>query len=249
MRVLELQTPLVKPGDDLPALVLEAAKQVGGLCDGDVVVIASSAVATAQGRLKRLSEVRPSRRAKLLAKRSSLEPEFVELVLREAEKVLGAGKGVLLTLKGGRLCVNAGVDHSNVPQGYALLLPKDPKKAAGEILRALKPQGARIGVIIADSHVQPLRMGTVGQALGVAGIEPVLDCRGQLDLFGKPLRMTYRAIADQLATAAQVVMGEAAERGPVVVVRGANLAFTDRAKLSPRISPKRCIYAKALGIK
>ena len=246
MRVLGLQTPLLKPGDDLPAIVLRAAQQVGGLRDGDVVVIASSAVATVQGRLKRLSGVRPSRRAKLLAKRSGLEPKFVELVLREADEVLGCGRGGLVTLKGRRLCVNAGIDSSNAPPGHVLLLPKKPDGVARSFLQAFKLAGASVGVIIADSHVQPLRMGTVGQALGVAGLEPVVDCRGQRDLFGKPLKMTFRAIADQLASAAQVVMGEAAERVPVVVVRGAGVELVERPKRSPKISPRRCVFFSRL---
>jgi len=230
----------------LPAIVLKAAQQVGGLRDGDVVVIASSSVATAQGRLKRLSEVRPSRRAKLLARRSDLEPEFVELVLREADEVLGCVKGGLSTLKERRLCVNAGVDSSNAPPGHALLLPEKPEEVARSFFQAFKLAGANVGVIIADSHVQPLRMGTIGQALGVAGIEPVVDCRGQRDLFDKPLKMTFRAIADQLATAAQLVMGEAAERVPAVIVRGAKVELVERPKLSPKISPKRCVYSRRL---
>jgi F420-0:gamma-glutamyl ligase len=225
MQVLGLRMQLIKPGDDLPAAILKAAKQVGGIKNGDVFVVASSAVATAQGRLKRLRDVKPSIRAKRLAKRCGLRPEFVEIVLREADGVLGSVRGCLLTLKDGLLCPNAGVDCTNAPVG-----------------------GKRLGIIIADSRVQPLHIGTVGQALGVAGIEPVVDCRGQHDLFGRPLRMTYRAIADQLASAAQLVMGEAAERIPAVVIRGADVVFTNRPKFSLKIVPKRCIYAKSLKI-
>ena len=249
MEILGIRMPLIKPGDDLPAAILKATKQVGGLRDGDIVIVASSAVATAQGRLKRVSDVKPSARASRLAKRCGLRPEFVELVLREADRVLGSVRGCLLTLKDGLLCPNAGVDCTNAPLGYAVLAPKQPEKAAREILKGLRRRGsARLGVIIADSRVQPLHIGTVGQALGVAGIEPVIDCRGQRDLFGRRLRMTYRAIADQLASAAQVVMGEAAEGVPAVIIRGADVTFTDRPKFSSKILPKRCIYAGSLGI-
>jgi coenzyme F420-0:L-glutamate ligase len=248
MQVLGLRMPLIKPGDDLPAAILKAAKQVGGIKNGDVLVVASSVVATVQGRFKRLSDIKPSIQAKRLAKRCGLRPEFVELVLREADRVLGSVRGCLLTLKDGLLCPNAGVDCTNAPPGHAVLAPKRPQKIAREILKALKRGGKRLGVIIADSRVQPLHIGTVGQALGVAGFEPVVDCRGQRDLFGKRLRMTYRAVADQLASAAQLVMGETAERIPAVVIRGADVVFTNRPKFSLKIVPKRCIYAKSLKI-
>lgn len=249
MRVLGLNMPLIKPGDDLPAVILKVSEQVGGLKDGDIIVLASSAVATAQGRLRKLTNVRPSKRAKLLARRSGLRPEFVELVLREADKVLGTSKIAVLTLKDGRLCANAGIDSSNAPLGQVVLMPTKPNRTASEILQALKQHAnVRLGVIIADSHIQPLRLGTVGQAVGVAGIEPAMDCRGQLDLFGKPLRITFRALADQLASAAQVVMGEGAERVPAAVMRGANVVFTEKAKTSPKIAPKRCIYVNSLKL-
>jgi len=241
--------PLIKPGDDLPTMILKASEQVGGLKDGDVVILASSAVATAQGRLRKLANVRPSKRAKLLARRCGLMPEFVELALREADQVLGTSKLAVLTLKNGRLCANAGIDSSNAPPGQVVLMPTKPNRTAREILQALKQnENARLGVIIADSHIQPLRLGTVGQAVGVAGIEPAVDCRGQPDLFGKPLRITFRAVADQLASAAQAVMGEAAELVPVAVVRGANMIFTEKAKTSPKIAPKRCMYVSSLKL-
>ena len=249
MRVLGLKMPLIKPGDDLPAMILKASEQVGGLKDGDIVILASSAVATAQDRLRKLASIRPSKRAKLLARRCGLRPEFVELALREADQVLGTSKLAVLTLKDGRLCANAGIDSSNAPPGQVVLMPTKPNRTAREILQALKQHvNARLGVIIADSHIQPLRLGTVGQAVGVAGIEPAVDCRGELDLFGKPLRITFRALADQLASAAQVVMGEAAEQVPAVVVRGVSVAFTERAKTSPKIAPKRCIYMNSLKL-
>lgn len=241
--------PLIKPGDDLPTVILKASEEVGGLKDGDIIVLASSAVATAQGRLRKLASIRPSKRAKLLARRCDLRPEFFELVLREADQVLGTSKLAVLTLKDGRLCTNAGIDSSNAPPGQVVLMPTKPNRTAREILQVLKQNvNARLGVIIADSYIQPLRLGTVGQAVGIAGIEPTVDCRGQPDLFGRPLLMTFRALADQLASAAQVAMGEAAERVPAVVVRGASVIFTEKAKTSPKIAPKRCIYMNSLKL-
>ncbi len=249
MRIISISMPLIKPRDDLVKLIIKASEQAGGLRDGDVLVVASKVVATAQGRVRELARVRPSARARRLAKRAGLEPEFVELVLRGGGRVVQAAKGVILTIKGGVLCANAGVDSSNAPPGHVVLMPTRPDRAAEELRQAISRQTkARVGVIIVDSNVKPLRLGTVGQTIGVAGLEPVIDCRGQHDLYGKPLRLTFRALADQLATAAQVVMGEAAERVPAVIVRGAGVELAEKPKHSPRIPPKRCIYFNGLKL-
>ncbi len=243
MRVLGLAMRLIKPGDDLPRLILKAAEQVGGLKDEDVLVIASKVVATTQGRIRELARIRPSPRAKKIAARSGQPPEFVEIVLREASKVLAVRKDVILTIKNGLICANAGVDTSNAPRGHVVLMPAKPNQAAEELRQALmKGSGKKIGVILTDSNVKPLRLGTVGQAVGVAGLEPVADWRGKPDLYGKPLQITFRAVADQLATAAQVVMGEGNERVPIVIVRDVKIDFVEKSKRSPTISPKRCIY-------
>lgn len=249
MRVLSLGMPLIKPNDNLVKLIVKASEQVGGFRDGDVLVVASKVVATAQGRMRELARVRPSARARRFANRAGLKPEFVELVLREGGRVVRAAKGVILTIKGGVLCANAGVDSSNAPPGHVVLMPTRPDRVAGELRQAIARQtNARVGVIIVDSNVKPLRLGTVGQTIGVAGFEPVIDCRGQHDIYGKPLRLTFRALADQLATAAQVVMGEAAERVPVVIVRGVGVELAEKPKHSPKISPKRCIYFNSLKL-
>ncbi len=250
MKVFGLSLPLVKPGDDLPAIISDAAKKVDGLHDGDVVVVSSKVVATAQGRIRDLTRVRPSARARRIAAKSGQSPEFVELVLREAGQVLSVSRGVILTIRDDVICANAGADISNAPPGHAVLMPAKPDRAAEELRRALtEKSGARIGMIIADSNVKPLRLGTIGQAIGVAGIEPVVDCRGQPDLYGRPLQITFRAIADQLATAAQVVMGEGDERIPVAVVREAKVKLVEKPKHSPKISPKKCIYLSGLKLK
>jgi len=241
--------PIVTPGADLAAMILKASEQVGGLRDKDVIVVASSALATAQGRLKKLTDVKPSATAKKLARRSELEPEFVQIVLKEADKVFGAVKGAIATLKDGMLCANAGVDHTNAPLGQVTLMPKNPDQAAADILKALKKRiSGRLGVIVADSHVQPLRLGTVGQAIGVTGIEPAIDCRGKRDLFGRKLRITFRGVADQLASAAQAEMGEADERVPAVVIRWAKVEFADQPKTSTKILPKKCLFSGALKL-
>jgi coenzyme F420-0:L-glutamate ligase len=243
--MMGLQFPLVEPGADLPEMIKKASGQVGGIQAGDVVVIASSALATAQGRLRDLSGIQPSPRAKRLARKTGMNSKFVELVLRESDKVVGGSKGILLTIKDGILCANAGADRSNAPKGHAVLMPEKPDAAAEEIRRKLSGDSGKIGVVIADSHIKPLRLGTVAQAIGIAGFEPVEDCRGQQDLFGNRLKITFRAVADQLATAAQLLMGEAAERTPVVIIRGAKVEFTDKPEHDARIPPSKCAYMKS----
>ncbi len=248
MQIIGLRTPVIKPNGDLPGIILKAARKVGGFKDGDVLVTASSAVATAQGNLRKLVEVEVSERAKKLSKESGLDERFVEVILQEADRMLSVGEKCLLTLKDGMIRVNAGVDRTNAPPGHVVLIPRDVEQAADNLFGTLqKRTGRKIGVIIADSHVQPLRLGTVGQAIATAGLKPVIDCRKQQDIYGRPLRMTFRAVADQLASAAQVVMGEAAERTPAVIVRGAGVELS-RTKLSSKIEPRRCIYASLLGL-
>lgn len=243
MQVIGLSLPVVKQRDDLPPMILKAADKVGGLRDGDVLVVSSKIVAMAQGRVRELAKIKPSARAKKIAAKSGQAPEFVELVLSEASRVLKVCKGAILTIKDGLICANAGADISNAQKGQAILLPANPNRAAEGLRQALSVGSkAKIGVVISDSVVRPLRLGTVGQAIGVAGIEPVIDCRGQADIYGKRLKITFRAIADQLATAAQLVTGEAGERIPVVIVRDVFVKFVKKPKHSPKISQKRCIY-------
>ena len=247
MQVLGLDMPIISAGEDLPGAIVKASERIGGLRDGDVVVVASKVLATSQRRLVKLAEIKPSQRAKKLAERTKLKPTFVELVLREADVILGVARRAILTLKAGIPCANAGVDESNAPRGHVVLPVLDPDRAAVQIRKSLFEQtGAKVGVIIADSIVRPLRLGTVGQAVGVAGIEPVEDCRGKRDLYGRTLRVTFRAIADQIATAAELEMGEAGERVPVAIVRGAKIKPVERPKRSPEVSPKRCLYLASM---
>jgi coenzyme F420-0:L-glutamate ligase len=245
MRVIGLALPLVKPGDDFTWLLIKAAEQAEGFKDGDVLVVSSKVVATAEGRLVELSKVKPSKRAESLAKQSGLPVEFVEVVLQEADEVLDSVEGAILTVKAGLLCANAGADQSNAPPGFVVLMPENSDSSAEKLRRAiLERVGAKVGVVIADSSVKPLRLGTVGQAVGVAGLEPVVDCRGQPDLHGRTLRITFRAIADQLATAAQILMGEGSERVPAVVVRDSGMKIVDGPKSSPKVPPEKDLYSK-----
>ena len=247
MRAMGLKMPLITAGVDLPEAIVKASRQIGGLRNGDVVAIASKAIATVQGRIVDLADVEPSTRAKNLATKTGLKPAFVELVLREAGGILGTARGAILTLTGGVACANAGIDESNAPPGHAVLPVLDPDRTAYQIRKSLMERTkAKIVVVIADSNVKPVRLGTVGQAVGVAGFEPVEDCRGKRDLYGKSLRVTFRAVADQIATAAELLMGEAGEGVPVVVLRGLKIEPVEVPKRSPKVPPKRCLYFGAM---
>jgi len=167
--------------------------------------------------------------------------------LKEADEVLSGVPRILLTLKNKMLMPNAGIDHSNAPPNHVILLPKDPwvssEKARSVVMKRF---GRKIGVLLMDSRVMPLRMGTIGLALGVAGFEPLEDLRGEPDLYGKVLLLTLRAIADDLASAAQIIMGEAAEGNPGVLVRGAPIKMTDKPvnRDSMYIPPEECLYIR-----
>jgi len=203
-------------------------------------------VALWQNRIRDLSRVLVSPQADNLAEQYVLEPALAQLIMDEAEEILGGVPHVLLTIKDGVLMANAGIDRSNAPPGHAILLPDRPTEIAWEIKTQLESQTGRkeIGVIIADSRTQPLRLGTVGLAVAVAGINPIKDYRGHPDIFGKPLRITRSAIADNLASAAQILLGEADEQVPFVVIRDAPVQYTEE-RIRPEtmtISRQECMY-------
>jgi len=241
-----VKTGLIKPGDNIVELILNSLKaQRITLENGDILVIAESALSSAQGRVVRLEEVKPSSEALKIAQKYEVAPEIAELILREADKILGGVSKVILTIKDKVFMANAGIDKSNAPPGYVTLLPENPEKVARDIrIKLWERTGKKVGVLIADSRTQPLRLGTVGLCLAASGFEPVIDERGHKDLYGKPLQITRRAVADNLASAAQVIMGEADEGIPVVLIRGAPVKLTDREISSDEmyIPPEECMY-------
>ncbi|MDI6859392.1 MAG: coenzyme F420-0:L-glutamate ligase [Methanocellales archaeon] len=244
MTLYPLKTPLIRPGDDLAEVMVKVLEREKlRLEDGDVIVIAESVVATSQGRLQKLDQVNPSDEARRMAKKYDLDPRIVEVILQEADEVYGGVKKVLLTQKDGWFVANAGVDSSNAPDGYVVLLPKEPHKAAERIRKDVeKKAGKKIGIIIGDSRAIPLKRGVIGVALAAAGIEPVEDVRGRRDLFGRKLQVTFRAIADDLVSAAQLLMGEADEQSPMVLIRGAPIEFTEEPQQEMNLSPEECMY-------
>ncbi|MEM2902505.1 MAG: coenzyme F420-0:L-glutamate ligase [Candidatus Bathyarchaeia archaeon] len=249
MIVQGIKTPLITPGTRLEEVVLSALKREGlNLKDGDILVVASKLVSTCEGRVVKLSEVKPSAEAKKLSKKYGLKPEFVEVVLREADDVLGGVFRALLTIKHGVLIANAGADLSNAPPGHAVLWPRNPQRAAQRLKQSLSSAfNVRIAVIIADSRTTPLRLGTTGLAIAVAGLTPVRDYRGRLDLYGVALQVTRVNTADDLASAAHLAMGESAERTPLALIRDHGLQLTEgKANPKMKIPWDQCLYMKVL---
>jgi coenzyme F420-0:L-glutamate ligase / coenzyme F420-1:gamma-L-glutamate ligase len=218
---------LVEPGDDLGAVTVEALA-ANGLApqDSDVLVVAQKIVSKAEGRYVDLTTVSPSERAIELARELDKDPRFVEVVLSESRRVVRHRPGLLIVEhRLGFVMANAGIDHSNLPtaEGHerVLLLPSDPDGSAQRLREHLDGAlGTKIGIIISDSFGRPWRKGTVGVALGAAGLPAFIDMRGRPDLFGRELQVTETGFADEIAAAAGLVMGQADEALPIVLVRG-----------------------------
>ncbi len=223
------EVPLIRQGDDLADVILGALSASGvTLEDDDILVLGQKIVSKAEGRMVNLADVTPGEAARKLAQDVEKDPRLVELMLRESRSVVRTRPGtIIVEHKLGFICANAGIDHSNVAgtgtaeQEYVLLLPEDPDASAMAIRKKLEAHsGKRLGVMVIDSHGRAWRVGTVGVCIGLSGLPAILDERGWKDLFGYTLRITIVGVADELAAAASLLMGQAAEGTPIVHVRG-----------------------------
>jgi coenzyme F420-0:L-glutamate ligase/coenzyme F420-1:gamma-L-glutamate ligase len=221
--------PLIRHGDDLADIVVAALSQSEiVLEDDDILVVAQKVVSKAEGRLVNLVSVQPSQQALKLAAQTEKDPRLVELILQESSEVLRTRPGTIIVQhRLGFICANAGIDHSNVAgtgnaaEEWVLMLPEKPDRSARLLRDAIRDRtGKEIGVLIIDSHGRAWRNGTVGVAIGIAGLPGLQDLRGKPDIFGLPLRITQVGVADELAAGASLVMGQASEGTPVVHVRG-----------------------------
>jgi coenzyme F420-0:L-glutamate ligase/coenzyme F420-1:gamma-L-glutamate ligase len=233
--------PLLAPGDDLAAAVGDAIERSGvGLAAFDVVVIASKLVSRAEGRIVPISDAAPSERAYAIAAVTGADPALTEWVLRESERVSRVARGVLITRhRLGHVSANAAIDQSNVAPdraGWIALLPTDPDQSARRVRAALQARFGvdPVGVIVTDSLGRPFRLGTVGAAIGVSGLPALCDHRGTNDLFGRTLEHTETALADQIAAAADLLAGQAADARGVTRVRGVRWPVTDA---DPGVAP------------
>ena len=219
--------PLVAKGDDLAEMISAAlSKNEISLAVGDVLVVAQKIVSKAEGRTVDLNTVTPGARAQALAEETGKDPSIVELILSESRSIVRLRPGVMIVEhKRGWIMANAGIDASNVGgdagEENVLLLPLDPEASATRLRTDLSARhGCDVAVVISDSFGRPWRLGTTGVAIGAAGLPSLWDRRGEADLFGRKLEVTQQAIADELATAASLLQGQASEGLPVVHVRG-----------------------------
>jgi len=238
--------PLVHPGEDLVEIILQGlAVSKIELQEGDILVVAQKIVSKSEGRLVNLVSVQPSEAALEYATLTGKDPRLVELNLLESRSVLRTRPGTMIVEhRLGFVCANAGIDHSNVAgegspeEEWVLLLPEDPDATARRLCQRLgEVSGKKLGVLIIDSHGRAWRLGTVGVAIGLAGVPGLVDLRGREDLFGYQLRITEVGAADELAAAASLVMGQAGEATPVVHVRGFPYPLRD-SHLSELLRPR-----------
>lgn len=213
--------PLIKQGDDIARLLSEKTQ----LKEHDIVVISSTIVSKSEGRILSLNDVNVTERAKKIAERNLNDPRFVQAVLDESEEILLESPFLLVRTRNGSICVNAGIDRSNVEgSDNVLLLPEDPDKSAFELKESIfKLTGKKVSVIITDTNGRAFRMGQTGAAIGIAGMKATRDWRGTKDLFGRVLEVKNEAIVDEIAGFANILMGEGSGGTPVVITRGLEL--------------------------
>lgn len=224
MRTIEIipidGIPEVEKGDDLAVLILRSLKSSGErLEDGDIVVVKQKVVSKAEGRIVSLDDITPGRKAKELARREEKDPRLVELILRESIRVVRVGHGVIITeTKQGFVCANSGIDQSNMGRGKVALLPVDPDFSARRIRKKLEEESSKmIAVVISDTFGRPWRRGQTDVAIGCSGIEPLLDYSGKADKFGYELRVTEPSPVDEVAGAAELVIGKLDDIAAAVV--------------------------------
>lgn len=234
--------PLIKKGDNLGQLIVQAAeKQKTPIQEKDVIVVTHVVVSKAEGNIINLDEVVPSQQAKEIAMQTSKDPALVEVVLQETKEIVRLNRNSIITeTKSGIICANAGVDRSNVSGDRNVVpLPKDPNLSAKKIRQEIKRlTDADVAVIVSDTHGRPFRMGEINVAVGVAGIKPIRDRRGEKDLFGYVLRIKQTAVADELSSAAELVIGQANEGIPAAIIRGYNYQTAKNASAVELTRPK-----------
>jgi coenzyme F420-0:L-glutamate ligase/coenzyme F420-1:gamma-L-glutamate ligase len=234
--------PLIEIGDNLGKLIVEAAKKQGTPIQlNDIIVVTHVVVSKAEGNIVNLKEVKPSKRAKEIAAQTNKDPALVQVILEETKDIVRIGQNSIITeTVSGIICANAGVDRSNVSGDRNVVpLPKNPNASAQNIRAEIKRlSGADVAVIVSDTHGRPFRMGEINIAVGVAGFVPIRDRRGEKDLFGYVLRIKQTAIADELASAAELVIGQADEGIPAAIIRGYNYQQTENASATKLTRPK-----------
>jgi len=234
--------PIIKEGDDLASLIAEAAgAQDTPLDDGDIVVLSHVIVSRAEGRTVDLGEVHPSRVAERFAEFTGKDPRLVEVILGDSRAVRRMAPGILITeTRQGFVCANAGVDKSNVPGDEVVaLLPEDPDASAMEFREKVREiSGKEVAAIVSDTHGRGHRDGEVNVAVGSSGLSVIRDRRGEHDLFGYELRVKRTAVADELAAAAELVIGQADEGIPAAIIRGYSYEASESSSALELVRPR-----------
>ena len=228
------------------------SKNQTSLENGDIVVISSKYISNSQGRILDASNIIPSGKAHRISKKFQMQPKFVEVVLRESDKIFGGVSGFIVTSSNSILAPNAGIDKSNSDGTKLILYPENPYQVAETLKRKIFFEfDIHVGIIIVDSRLMPARIGTVGVAIACAGLEPVMDLRGEQDLEGMPLKVTFQATADNLASIANHKMGEGAESQPIAIIRDSNCKLTSRniSHDEMAISHEQCVYVRGFSEK
>jgi coenzyme F420-0:L-glutamate ligase/coenzyme F420-1:gamma-L-glutamate ligase len=244
-----VKLPTVRIGQEVNFVVLQSLKKRNlRLKTGDVIAVASKVVSTCERRVVELDQVRVTEAARRISHGYNLDQRLAAIVLQEADEILGGVRGFLLTINNGVLTANAGIDLKNTPSGTAMLWPQDADASAARLRESLEAEsGTRLGAIVVDSRVTPLRLGTVGLAIGVSGLAPVSDHRGTPDIYRRKARVTQTNVVDDLASSAHLLMGETSERIGVVLVRGApvHLQSSGDSKRA-RINARNCLITSRM---
>jgi coenzyme F420-0:L-glutamate ligase/coenzyme F420-1:gamma-L-glutamate ligase len=245
--------PLIKSGDNIAKIIVRTAWKNGlKIEDGDIIAVAQKIFSKAEKRVIRLKDVVSSKEAEEIAKITEKSPKFVELVLKETKRVIKSSREVLLVEdKRGLICINAGIDKSNVEgRGNFALLPENPDKSAERCRMEIKKlTGKDVAIVVCDTYSRPFRRGQVNFAIGVAGINPFKDYRGKKDLFGQVLKVKNVAVIDEIAAAAELLMGQAKEAIPVVIFKGLNevVEFCEKCSISElQISSEEDLFTSSL---
>ena len=235
--------PIVREGDDIASLIVKSAESEGvKIEDGDIIVVSQKIISKAEGRIVNLSEINPSSKALMISREVGKDERQIEVILKECKRILKISRyGLVVEMKNGWICLNSGVNKSNVEgEEVFTLLPYDADKSARKIADEIKRMtGHRVGVIICDTSSRPLRRGQVNFAIGVAYVEPFKDYRGRKDLFGYELKVKMIAVIDEIASAAELVIGQADEGIPVAIIKGLKNLVKEKTEDSKVLSISR----------
>ena len=253
LTVLPLKSTLKRESFDLfESIITDLENACVVPQNGDVIVISSKYVANSQGRVIEYNKIIPSPDAEYIGRKFHIKPNIAEIILRESDTIFGGIPGFVITSSDNIMAPNAGIDKSNTKNGTIVLYPNEPYHEAEHLRRKfLLRYNVHVGVIIADSRLMPGRVGTVGVAISCSGIEPTSDLRGERDLYGNVLKVTFQAVADDLASIANLRMGEGSDATPCVLIRSSDAKLTDRKieENEMAISYEQCVYVRGLGMR